>query len=261
MSPMLKIAIKAAYKSGTAIEQYKHGLAKLNVRSKSDHDFVSDIDIISETIILETLLARYPHHTYICEESGEHVNSNSDYQWIIDPLDGTTNYLNGIPHYAVSIALKYQGEIEHAVVYDPSKDELFTASKGKGFKINGQEETTSYNNPIKKGVAVTGITNHSDLNIQEYLHSLNNILKTTLIADIRQAGSASLDLAYVACGRYSAFWQLGLKQWDIAAGILLVNEAGGKVSDTKGGDKFMETGDILASNPQIHKEILRLIQQ
>jgi myo-inositol-1(or 4)-monophosphatase len=205
---------------------------------KGQNDFVTEVDQAAEKEIRYHLKKAYPDHAIIGEEGGLEGNENAEYQWIIDPLDGTTNFIRGIPHYAVSIACLYKGKIEHAVVLDPVRREEFTASRGHGTGI-----------PYK---------NRSEQHIPAYTQSLQDVCSQT--AGIRRAGSAALDLAYVAAGRLDGFWEIGLNQWDTAAGLLLVREAGGLVADFKGGSDYMKSGNIVTGGPKCFKALLQTIQ-
>lgn len=258
MNAMLNIAIRAARKAGDIIARSCDQLEKLKVTTKSNNDYVSEVDQRAEQAIIETILKAYPDHSILAEESGSH--SGNDYVWIIDPLDGTTNFLRGIPQYAVSIALSHKGKLQQSVVYDPIKQELFTASRGEGAQLNNKRIRVSQCKGIEGALLGTGIPfreGHLDI-LDDYLGMMQALIPGS--AGIRRAGSAALDLAYVAAGRFDGFWEYDLNQWDMAAGILLVEEAGGLVSDFKGGFDYLASGNIIAASPRLFKEMLKIIK-
>jgi len=251
---MLNTAITAARKAGDIIMRYADRVDQLNVVEKDRNDFVSKVDQMAEEVIIDTLHTAYRDHGILGEESGRH-EGNSEYEWVIDPLDGTTNYLYGIPQFAVSIALKRAGKLYQAVVFDPAKGDLFTASRGNGATLNNKRIRVSPRRSMENALLVTGIPYKADQDLDFYLRTMKALIPNT--AGIRRPGSAALDLAYVAAGRYDGFWEMGLNQWDIAAGTLLVQEAGGIVSDLQGNNTHMQTGDIVAASPRIFKEMLQ----
>ncbi len=256
MHPSLNIAIRAARSAGKLILRYSDRVDQIKFESKSHNDFVSDIDRAAEETIIQELRGRFPSHSILAEESGE--QGHGDAQWIIDPLDGTTNYLHGFPQYAVSIALKYKGQLECGVVYDPLREELFTAARGQGAKLNDRKLRVT-NRPSLDGALIgTGFPFRDQRHIDAYLGMFKDMTLAT--AGIRRPGSAALDLAYVAAGRTDGFWELGLSPWDCAAGALLIKEAGGTVTDLAGGDRYLETGNLAAGNLKVHRAILDLIQ-
>lgn len=272
MDPMLNTAIKAAHAAGDIIARSADRIEQLQVENKNKHDFVTEIDRSAEQEIIGILRKAYPDHSFLGEESGEHkpndaalekakkLNPNTEavkYEWIIDPLDGTTNFLSGIPHYAVSIALKKDGKLDQAVIYDPMKDDLFHATRGGGAFLNNRRIRVTKRLSLEDAVVATGIPFRSNQNeiMEEYQNTLKVIALGT--AGIRRFGSASLDLAYVAAGRYDGYWEYSLEQWDIAAGALIVQEAGGIVGDLKGGTSHLQTGDIVAANPKVFKEMIK----
>jgi myo-inositol-1(or 4)-monophosphatase len=258
MNAMLNIAIRAARKAGDIIARSCDQLGSLTVTTKSKNDYVSEVDQRAEQAIIETLAKAYPDHSILAEESGQH--SGNEFEWIIDPLDGTTNFLRGIPQYAVSIGLRHKGKFQQAVVYDPIKQELFTASRGEGAQLNNKRIRVSQCKGIDGALFGTGIPfreGHLDI-LDDYLGMMQAMIPGS--AGIRRAGSAALDLAYVAAGRFDGFWEYDLNQWDMAAGVLLVEEAGGLVSDFSGGFEFMESGNIIAATPKLFKEMLKIIQ-
>lgn len=260
MQPMLNIALRAARQAGEHIVRASDRLDTLTVSEKSSNDYVSDVDHAAEEIIIKLLHKTYPDHGFLAEESGFN-NKDADYCWIIDPLDGTTNFVRGIPHYAVSIACQYQGRLEHAVVYNPVTREEFTASRGRGAQLNGRRIRVSNRTNLDGALLGTGIPFHSHQSnkLEGYLKTLSELAPQT--AGIRRAGAAALDLAYVAAGRFDAFWEMGLQPWDIAAGLLLIQEAGGLVSDFAGSNRYMETGDLVCGNPKCFKQVLKVVNQ
>jgi myo-inositol-1(or 4)-monophosphatase len=260
MQPMITIALRAARKAGEIIARAAEQVDLIEVLEKDDNDFVTEIDQQAEKEIIYHLQKAYPDHAILGEEGGLVGDENSDYCWVIDPLDGTTNFIHGIPHYAVSMACLYKGQIEHAVILDPVRREEFTASRGRGAQLNGRRIRTTARKNLDGALIGTGIPykNRSEALIPDYTKSLEAVAKQT--AGIRRAGAASLDLAYVAAGRLDGFWEIGLNQWDIAAGILLVHEAGGLTGDFKGGNSSMDSGNIVAGGPKCFKALLQTIQ-
>lgn len=252
MHPMLNIAIRAARAAGNIIIRQIDYVQDLSVSEKSRNDFVSEVDRQAENIIIETLHKSYPAHAILAEESGR--RGNNDYLWIIDPLDGTTNYLHGFPQYAVSIALQCKGVLQQAVIYDPLRDELFTAGRGQGAYLNDRRIRVSKQKHLHGSLLGTGFPFREGAKTDQYLRVLKVFFAET--AGVRRAGAAALDLAYVACGRLDGFWESGLKPWDIAAGILLIEEAGGMVGDFRGGASFLDSGEIITANPDIYKEMI-----
>ncbi len=219
---------------------------RLRIDRKGRFDFASEVDLAAERLIIDTIHKAYPNHAILGEEGG--ALGDHDIQWIIDPLDGTTNYLHQIPHFCVSIGVLEKGELAHAVIYDPYKDDLFTASKGKGAQLNRRRLRVSTMKRLDQAVIGTGEpVNDADL-LEKYLPQLVRV--SSAGAAIRRAGAAALDLAYVACGRLDGFWELNLKPWDIAAGMLLVSEAGGVIRELRGGDP-LQSGNIAAANPKL----------
>lgn len=252
MKPALNIAISAARAAGQVILRGMNHVPDLKVHAKSTNDFVSEIDLQAEQSIISTIKKAYPSHGILAEESGE--QSGDECQWIIDPLDGTTNYLHGIPQFSVSIAMSENNKLQLAVVYDPLKEELFCASRGEGATLNNRRIRVSKQRDLTGSLLGTGLPYRTDQELDAYLATLKAILEKT--SGIRRAGSAALDLAYVAAGRFDGFWEFGLNKWDIAAGVLLIQEAGGLVSDMEGGHQYLETGNIVAANTQIYKNLI-----
>lgn len=255
---MLNIAVKAARRAGGIINRATQNLDLLHVSRKAHSDYVSEVDNTAEDAIINVLLEAYPNHSILAEESGARGDpSKSEYQWIIDPLDGTTNFLHGFPQYAVSIALKHRGVLTQAVVYDPSGNELFTASRGRGAYLNDHRLRVSKRNQLSDCLIGTGFPFREFSHMNAYLAIFKDIMPK--VAGIRRPGSAALDLAYVAAGRYDGFWELKLSPWDIAAGCLLITEAGGLVGDLEGNDTYMQSGHIVAGNPKIFGQLLQVI--
>ncbi|MGG7054758.1 inositol monophosphatase family protein [Nitrosomonas sp. ANs5] len=258
MHPMLTIAVKAARRAGSIINRASQNLERLTVTRKAHSDFVSEVDGAAEEAIIKTLLDAYPDHSILAEESGNSGDaSKSEYQWIIDPLDGTTNFLHGFPKYGVSIALLHRGVLSQAVVYDPVKDELFTASRGGGAFLNDHRIRVSKRTQLGESLIGTGFPFRDFTHMEAYLAMFKDVIPRT--AGIRRPGSAALDLAYVAAGRYDGFWEMGLAPWDMAAGCLLILEAGGMVSDLEGNEHFLKSGQVVAGNPKIFVQLLQII--
>ncbi|MFT5887971.1 MAG: myo-inositol-1(or 4)-monophosphatase [Zhongshania sp.] len=260
MQPMLNIALRAARKAGDIIARATEQLDRVQIDMKGENNFVTEIDRKAEQEIIYHLQKAYPEHSFLGEESGVSGKVDSDYQWIIDPIDGTTNFVRGIPHFAISIACLYQGQIEHAVVFDPIRREEFTASRGRGAQLNGRRVRVTMNTSLEGALIGTGIPfkGHGEQHIPAFMKSVEAVAKES--AGVRRAGAASLDLAYVAAGRLDGFWEIGLSKWDIAAGILLVREAGGLVSDFSGGGNYFESGNIVAANPKCLKGLLQAVR-
>lgn len=258
MHPMLTIAVKAARRAGNIINKASQNLDLLTVSKKSHSDYVSEVDGAAEEAIIKVLQTAYPDHAILAEESGhQEGHGNSEYQWIIDPLDGTTNFLHGFPKYSVSIALKHRGILTHAVIYDPNMNELFVASRGSGAFLNDRRIRVSKRTKLEDCLIGTGLPFRDLTHIDAYFAMLKDIVPR--IAGIRRPGSAALDLAYVAAGRYDGFWEIGLAPWDMAAGCLLITEAGGLVGDLEGNETQLESGQIIAGNPRIFGQLLQVI--
>ncbi|CAM3841977.1 inositol monophosphatase family protein [Parendozoicomonas haliclonae] len=259
---MVTMALRAAHKAGEIIAQGYEQLDVIKVQNKEPNDYVTEIDKASERAIIASLKKSYPDHGFLGEETGHQPGQGegADYLWIIDPLDGTTNFIHGVPHFAVSIACVYRGKVEHAVVYNPVTREEFTASRGKGAAMNGRRIRVTNRLGLRGALLGTGFPFRQDQ--MNYLDNYMSMFRSLvgLTAGIRRPGAASLDLAYVAAGRFDGFWEFGLKEWDMAAGILLITEAGGLVGDFRGGNKHMEKGQIVCGNLKVFKEILTTIQ-
>jgi myo-inositol-1(or 4)-monophosphatase len=256
--PMLNIAVRAARSAGNIITRYADQVDTLSVSNKSPNDFVSEVDRRAEQEIINIIHKAYPKHAILAEESGQH--EGNEYEWIIDPLDGTTNFLYGFPQFAVSIALRHKGRLEQAVIYDPMRQELFTASRGQGATLNGRRMRVTNRRNLDGALLGTGIPfRESQAKWTEaYFEMMKALIPGS--AGIRRAGSAALDLAYVASGRLDGFWELGLNVWDIAAGVLLIEEAGGLISGITGKPDHLETGHVVTGNPRVFKAMLQKIQ-
>jgi len=254
--PMLNIAVRAARQAGTVIERAINRGHTLRVDSKGNNDFVTEIDQQSEATIIEVLHKAFPDHAILAEESGLH--DGNEYQWVIDPLDGTTNFMHGYPQFSISIALKHRGQLEQAVIYDPTRQELFTATRGAGAFLNDRRIRVSNVASINGILLGTGFPFKKQQHLDAYLNMFKALFLQ--VADIRRAGSAALDLAYVAAGRLDGFWEIGLQEWDMAAGVLLIQEAGGLVTDFNGGGDHLSTGNIVVGNPKVLRGILQTIQ-
>lgn len=261
MHPAINIAVKAARRAGQIINRASNDLDSLKVASKQPNDFVTEVDKAAEAAIIETLVDAYPAYGILAEESGASPAKTGDgeYQWIIDPLDGTTNFIHGLPQYAISIALARGNVLEHAVVFDPNRNELFTASKGSGAFLNERRIRVSKRIRLGEALIGTGFPYREFDKIDLYLSIFKELAQKT--AGQRRPGAASLDLAYVACGRYDGFWEFGLAPWDMAAGALLISEAGGLVSDLRGEANYLETGNVVAGTPKVFLPLLKLIEE
>ena len=256
MHPFLNIATEAARKAGALLERYYQRLDQLTVEEKGPNDFVSEADRRAEAIIVDTIHKYYPQHSIIAEE-GHGRRTQADVEWIIDPLDGTTNFLHGFPHFAVSIAVREKGRLTHGVIYDPLRDELFAASKGEGARLNNVRIRVSERKKLEHALLATGIPYREFDYVDSYMQSLRYFMMNT--AGIRRAGSAALDLAYTACGRVDGYWEFNLRPWDIAAGALIVREAGGIVTDFAGGENYLKSGNILTANPYLIRDMAKVI--
>ncbi len=242
-NPFLNTAIEAAHKGGDLLMKYRDRVDSIPVERKARGDYASEIDRACEALIRTELKRRYPDHAVVGEEDGR--TGDSEHVWLVDPIDGTSNYLRGIPHYAISIAQVVKGRVEHGVVYDPARDELFAASRGQGATLNNRRIRVSGRNTLSGAVLGAAFPFRSRRLLPAYMSMFDALFDEA--EDIRRAGAASLDLAYVACGRLDGYWELALKPWDIAAGALLVQEAGGVVMDIAGGDRWLQSGHVLAA--------------
>ncbi len=254
MHPMLTMGIRAARAAGDFLIRSLERVDSYPVSVKGRNDFVTDIDRQAEQIIITTLKNAYPEHAVLAEESG--AQGEGDYVWIIDPLDGTTNYLHQFPQFAVSIALQHKAVTEQGIVYDPLRQELFTASRGGGAYLNNRRIRVSNISALELALLGTGFPYRGIQQLDGYLDTFKRIMQSC--AGVRRPGAAALDLAYVACGRLDGFWEFGLRKWDIAAGEVLIREAGGLTSEIYTGASNTDSGDILAGNPKIHAQLARL---
>jgi len=255
MHPMLNIAVRAARSAGNIIVRSLQHVDHLEVTTKGRNDFVTDVDRLAEQEIINTIRKSYPDHAILAEESGQ--QGDNETVWVIDPLDGTTNFLHGFPHYCVSIAVMVRGKIEHGVIFDPLRDELFTASRGGGAQLNDRRLRVAKRKELTGSLLATGFPFKYPQHLDSYLATFNAVFPQ--VVDVRRAGSAALDLAYVAAGRLDGYWEIGLEKWDLAAGVLLIEEAGGVVSDFAGGDDYFEHGNLVVGNLPIQKQILTSI--
>jgi myo-inositol-1(or 4)-monophosphatase len=258
LHPMLNVAVKAARAAGAIINRAALDVESVRISQKQVNDFVTEVDHASEKIIIETLLTAYPHHAIWAEESGKvHGTQGSDSVWIIDPLDGTTNFIHGFPVYCISIALSVRGKIEQAVIYDPSRNDLFTATKGRGAYMNERRMRVSKRIDLRHCLISTGFPFRPGDNFNRYLAMMAEVMQRT--AGLRRPGAAALDLAYVAAGFTDGFFETGLSPWDVAAGSLLVTEAGGLIGNFTGDSDFMETKECIAGNPKIYGQLVAIL--
>lgn len=257
MHPMLNIALTAAQRAGNIVVRFIDRLDTLHVSEKSRNDFVSEADRLSEQEIIQVIHKSYPDHSILAEESGESL-ANPDMQWIIDPLDGTMNFVHGLPHFSISIAFRMKQQIEIGVVYDPIRQEYFSAARGKGAQLNNRRIRVSNRSKLIDSLIGTGFPFRNRENFDQYLPVFADVF--THSAGVRRAGSAALDLAYVAAGRLDGFWEGSLNIWDIAAGSLLITEAGGMVGDFHGEKNHLTNGNIIAGNPRIYQALLKKIK-
>lgn len=255
MHPMLNIALKAAKQAGNIIVRFLDRLDTIEVSEKSRNDLVTEVDQLSEREIIHIIRKSYPNHAIIGEESG--VHDGSDMRWVIDPLDGTMNFVHGFPHFSISIAFQIKEQTEIGVIYDPIRQEYFTAVRGKGAQVNNRRMRVSNRSKLINALIGTGFPFRDKANFDAYLKVFAEIFPNS--AGIRRAGSAALDLAYVAAGRLDGFWESNLNSWDIAAGALLINEAGGQVTDYHGEKNYLNNGSVIAGNPKIHQILLEKV--
>jgi myo-inositol-1(or 4)-monophosphatase len=258
-SPTINVMTAAALKAARGLLRDFGEVEQLQVSVKGPADFVSTADLKAERTLRQELGKTRPGFGFLMEESGESAGTDPRHRWIVDPLDGTKNFLHGIPHWAISIALERDGEIIAGVIYEPTRDEMYWAEKGAGAYLNGRRLRVSARRGLADALIGTGIPFRERGDHKRYLATLGAVMGAT--AGVRRPGAAALDLAYVAAGRYDGFWEYGLSAWDIAAGIVLVREAGGYVSDLSGGHDMMKTGDILAANDHLHLPLGSLIRE
>lgn len=257
MHPLLNIAIQAARQASKVLLRFMDRLESVKINTKGRNDFVTEVDHLSEQDIIQTIRRAYPDHAILGEESG-YLEGQNEYCWIIDPLDGTMNYIHGIPHFCISIAVKQNDVLEAGVVYDPVRNELFSSAKGKGAMLNDRRIRVSPAKKLEASLIGTGFPFRDSTHLADYLKTFSAI--TSQCSGVRRPGSAALDLAYVAAGRFDGFWEPNIKPWDMAAGVLLVEQAGGMVGDFQGEKNYLDNGNIIAGNPQIYKAILDIIK-
>ena len=264
MSPLVNVGIKAARNAGNIMIRYMDQVDRLAVEKKGRNDFVSEVDQAAEDEIIDVIQRSYPHHRIIAEESGSERTSaearinKDEVEWIIDPLDGTTNFLHGHPDYAVSIGIRCKGKMEHGIIFNPLRNELFTASRGQGAQLDNRRIRVSGQTHLENSLVTVGFPSRDLPHFDVWIKCLDAVVMKS--AGIRHTGSAALDLAYVACGRTDAFWEPQLKIWDVAAGSLIVREARGLVADFEGKQDFLENGNVICANPKLFNELLFLIK-
>ena len=257
MHPLLNIGVRAARRAGDLIVRHINQLDAIKVDAKGRNDFVSEVDRMAEADIIRTVQRSYPDHAFLAEESG--ASGDAEYVWIIDPLDGTTNFLHGFPVFCVSIAVMHRGRLEHGVIFDPLRNELFTTSRGAGASVDGRKMRVSDTRLMEKSLIATGYPYKQDASwLDAYMGMLKDAMRET--SGVRRPGAAALDLAYVAAGRLDGFWEIGLSLWDVAAGVLMIQECGGIVTDLGGRDGWQQSGNVVAGNPKIHEALLGLIE-
>lgn len=256
MHALLNVAIMAAHKGGDTLIRCLPKLDKIRVEEKGRNDFVTEADRNAERAVIDTIRKHYPEHAILAEESGQ--QGESDFVWVIDPLDGTTNFLHGFPIYCVSVGLLHRNRPEHAAVYDPLRQELFTASRGQGAQLDGHRIRVSQRTALRRALIGTGFPyRDSNIGLAPYLRMLQAVLEHT--SGVRRCGAAALDLCYVAAGRLDGFWETGLSKWDLAAGTLIIREAGGIVSGMDGSEDFLDSGHVLAGTPKIYGALAKLM--
>ncbi|NEX59904.1 inositol monophosphatase [Noviherbaspirillum sp. 17J57-3] len=259
MHPMLNTAVKAARRAGTVINRATFDLDRIKVTEKGQNDFVTEVDKAAEQAVIDVLKTAYPDHAFLAEETGASANMHDQHEnvWIIDPIDGTTNFIHGFPQYCVSIALQQRGQITQAVVYDPTRNDLFTATKGAGAYLNEKRIRVSRRDKMADSLIGTGFPFRDNDQLDEYLKMFR--IMTERCAGLRRPGAAALDLAYVACGRLDGFFEKGLHPWDMAAGSLLITEAGGIVGTFAGESDYLYNGQVLAGSPKIFAQMVQLL--
>jgi myo-inositol-1(or 4)-monophosphatase len=254
---MVNIAVRAARKAGDTITRSLDKMGSINITKKGPNDFVTEVDKAAEEAIIYTISKAYPDHSFLSEEAGEIINKDPDSIWIIDPLDGTTNFIHGLPQYCVSIAFQKNGIIEHGVIYHPLTQDLFTASRGQGAQLNGKKIRVSKQAKLEGALISANLPRDSKY-LDGYCKAMTELHDK--VAGVRRSGSTALDLAYLAAGYIDAFWTTHLQPWDMAAAILLIREAGGIVTDLEGGVNFMERRNLIAANPKLIKSVVQLIR-
>lgn len=258
MHPTLNIARRAAISAGNIILRHYENLERVDISTKRHNDLVSEVDIQAEREIIRTLRRTYPDHAILGEESGALAGSDADSQWLIDPLDGTTNYLHGLPLFCVSIAFRHRGRLESGLIYDPLRQEFFAASRGGSAQLNDRRIRVAQRLGLDGTLISTGLPPWKSAHHEAFLAITGEVIQQGGM--MRRTGSAALDLAYVAAGRLDGFWEMGLNPWDVGAGALLVQEAGGLVGDFSGGHDHLESGDIVTGNPKVFKALLKAIR-
>jgi len=259
MNPFINIAVNAARQAGNFIMRSYARPDLIKVSTKQPGDFVTDVDKKSEKMIIDTLLSAYPAHSILSEECGQMQNTNKEFIWIIDPIDGTTNFIHGFPHFCISIALQVRGQIEAGVIYDPLKEDLFTAARGEGALKNDRRIRVSQHKGLQDALLSFGAPGHkTDAQINQHFEFIKALTKKGV--EVRRTGSSALNLAYVASGQLDACWKFGLKPWDLAAGILLIKEAGGIVTEPDGAENYLKSGNVVAGNPRLFKELVKEVR-
>ena len=255
---LVETAVECVKQAGAVLLDYHRKRATLQIEAKGSYDYVTEADLAAQETIVNLIRNRHPDHDILAEEDYRSTEANL-HRWLVDPLDGTTNYIHGFPVFAVSVALEYRGSVVLGAVYDPCRKELFLAREGQGASLNGQSIHVSSRQTQSEALVATAFPWRKRSLLSRYLEAFTHIF--TKVSDIRRGGSAALDLAYVACGRCEGFWEVGLSPWDIAAGHLLVKEAGGQITDFSGGEKHIWVGDVIAGNPSIHAFLLSIIRE
>lgn len=259
MHAILNIAVKAAREAANIINRYAPDVDRLEIRQKNATQKVSEVDLLANEAIINEIIRNFPDHNIISEEgSPKPINPEAEYTWIIDPLDGTNNFLHGLPYYCVSIAIEREGETQYAVIIDPNNQDVFTATRGGGAQLNDMRIRVSNTKRLNDALLSTGMPFRDPAEIKPWLRSYAAILPRA--NSIVRCGSSALDIAYVAAGRYDGLWQMGLQSWDISAGALLIQEAGGLISDIQGKQNFIATGEIICGNPSIHSKLQQLVE-
>ncbi len=258
MHAILNIAVKAARDAANIINRYAPDVDRLEVTQKSATQKVSEVDLLANEAIIQEIKKNYPSHNIVSEEGSSKSNTpDAEYTWIIDPLDGTNNFLHGFPYYCISIAIQREGEAQYAVIIDPARQDVFTATKGGGAQLNDSRIRVSNTKRLSDALLSTGMPFRDPAEIKPWLKSYAALLPRA--NSIVRCGASALDLAYVAAGRYDGLWQFGLKSWDISAGALLIQESGGLISDVNGKQGFLDSGDVVCGNPAIHAKLQQLV--